>query len=51
MIPSEKALYKIIGAYAVTNIEGVEKLPPNIVKAANNFLEGLIDKGDEGEGK
>jgi hypothetical protein len=50
-IPSEKSMYKIIGAYAVTNIEGIEQLPPNIVKAANNFLEGLIDKGDEGEGK
>ena len=45
-IPSEKSVYKIIGAYAVTNIEGIEKLPPNLVKAANNFLKGLIENDD-----
>ena len=48
LIPGEKAIYKIIGAYTVTNIEGVDKLPSNFVKVANDFLEN-IDLKDERE--
>jgi hypothetical protein len=38
IIPSEKQMYTILGGYAVTNIEGVNQLPANIVNAANAYL-------------
>lgn len=37
-VPSERGLYTMIGVYAVTNVEGVEDIPPNLVKAANEYL-------------
>jgi len=45
-IPSKDAMKYIIGGYAVTNLEGIEKLPKNLVNAANAFLESQ-PKGDE----
>lgn len=41
LIPSESQLYKLAGAYIVTNTEGVGELPDNIVKAANDFLKSV----------
>jgi hypothetical protein len=38
IIPREKQMYTILGGYAVTNIEGVNQLPANIVNAANAYL-------------
>ena len=37
--PDERQIRWMIGGYVVTNIEGVGKLPDNIVGAANEFLE------------
>lgn len=41
LIPSKQDLYFIVGGSYVTNIEGIDKLPPNIIKATNVFLESL----------
>jgi hypothetical protein len=45
LIPSEKQLYFIAGGYAATNITGIDKLPENVVKAANDWLEGVNKEG------
>lgn len=37
--PSAETMRWMIGGYIVTNIEGIEKLPPNLVNMANRFLE------------
>ena len=42
-IPSEKQMMYIIGGYAATNVENIEKLPKNVVNAANKFLESYTD--------
>lgn len=47
LIPGEKQLYMIAGGYVATNTAGVEKLPDNLVKAANNWLEKLAETGEE----
>jgi hypothetical protein len=39
LIPSEKQMMYLIGGYAATNVENIEKLPKNVVDAANKFLE------------
>ncbi len=44
LIPTKENMMYIIGAYAVTNVDGVEKLPPNIVNAANKFMEDYIEE-------
>jgi hypothetical protein len=41
IIPSESQLKYIIGGSYVTNIENIEKLPPNMIDAANQFLEKM----------
>lgn len=38
-LPSTDSAWKMIGAYVVTNIDGVGDLPPNLIDAANVFLE------------
>ena len=43
LIPSNKQMMYMIGGYAATNVEGVEKLPKNIADAANKFLEQYTD--------
>ena len=43
-VPSEKAMKYIIGGYLVTNIEHIDELPPNLVKAANRFLEEYTEE-------
>ena len=39
LIPDEEQMWYIVGGYAVTNVEGIQELPENIVGAANAFLE------------
>jgi len=43
ILPAKKQMMLILGGAIVTNIEGIEKLPPNLVRAANAFLEGEGD--------
>lgn len=43
LIPSEKQMMYMIGGYAATNVENIEKLPKNVVNAANKFLESYTD--------
>lgn len=43
-IPSERGMMTIVGGYFATNIENIEKLPPNLVNAANKFLEEYSKK-------
>jgi hypothetical protein len=40
MAPNKEQIMYIIGGYVTTNTAGIEKLPPNLVNAANKFLEG-----------
>lgn len=46
ILPSQSDITKISGAYVVTNIEGIEKLPPNLVKVANDYLERMVMDND-----
>ncbi len=45
--PSDRQIYMVAGGYAATNTKDVEKLPENIVKAANNWLEKLANLNEE----
>lgn len=49
VIPSERGLMMMVGGYFVTNIDGIEKLPPNVVGAASEFLERYIDEEETPE--
>lgn len=44
MIPTRNELVFITGAYFATNIEGIDKLPPNIIKAVNSALEDISER-------
>lgn len=39
IIPTEKQMYTLAGGYYVANIEGIDKLPKNVVGAVNKFIE------------
>lgn len=39
IIPGERHMYLLVGGYAATNIDGIDRLPKNIVNAANAYLE------------
>lgn len=39
LVPTKSDIIKIVGGYYITNIENLDKLPPNAVKAANKFLD------------
>ena len=43
-LPDQSQIYTITGAYAVTNNAEMAKLPDNILKAANGYLEKLNAK-------
>lgn len=45
-MPSKETLAYIVGGYAVTNTEEIEKLPSNITKAANKFLEDFYEEDE-----
>lgn len=40
-LPSTSQIYTVIGAYGATNSAEIMKLPDNIAKAANSYLEKL----------
>jgi hypothetical protein len=44
LTPSTKQAYMIAGGYFVTNIEDIEKLPEDTVKAARKFLETYVEE-------
>lgn len=44
-VPSTKGAMMMVGGYFATNLEGIEELPPNIVKAANAFLKQYTQDG------
>lgn len=47
LIPNEKQLYTIAGGYYTSNIEGIDKLPKNVVGVINHFLEQYQSKKGE----
>jgi hypothetical protein len=51
LMPTRKDWYMIIGGYAVTHIEGIDKLPANVVGAANEFLKRYQEESAEEEPK
>lgn len=38
VVPTTKGAMVGVGVYAVTNVDGIEKLPPALVDAANDYL-------------
>lgn len=46
IVPSERQMWTIVGGYAVTSVEGIEDLPPNMTRAANAFLERYVRELD-----
>lgn len=40
-VPDSSQIYTVMGAYAVTNNQEMAKLPDNIAKAANAYLEKM----------
>ena len=44
LVPDKEQIIYIAGGYLATNIEDIEKLPPNIVKSANKFLEDFAQE-------
>lgn len=49
VIPNKSQMLILIGGYAVTNNEQIQKLPDNVLKAANAYLEGLVEAPKKGE--
>lgn len=47
LIPQKEQLLGIVGVVMVTNIQGIEKMPSNIVNAMNVGLERLADMSVE----
>lgn len=43
LIPSKKDAMLIVGGYYATNIEDIAKLPPNVIKATNKFIEEYLN--------
>lgn len=44
VIPDNRQMTYLIGGYAATNVENIEKLPKNVVNAANKFLEDYTEQ-------
>lgn len=44
LVPNNRDLYVMIGGYYVTNNDEIKKMPNNVLKAANNFLEEFAEK-------
>ncbi len=43
-LPSASQLKLITSSYFVTNIDGIDKVPANVVKYVNNFLEEEVEE-------
>jgi len=39
LIPTQDQMKYVVGGYVVTNVEGIQDLPKNVMGAANKFLE------------
>lgn len=48
-LPNDKQLYTLAGAYVVTNTKDINKLPNNVVKAANAWLENAAKSAEYAE--
>jgi hypothetical protein len=46
VLPSQKDMLLLVGGYAVTNNKELTKLPDNVLRAANTYLEAIQDKKD-----
>jgi hypothetical protein len=51
LMPTRNDWYVMIGGYYVTHIEGVDKLPVNVVGAANEFLKRYQEEEEQGAKK
>jgi len=49
LVPTEKQAYLILGGAYATNIADIEKLPPNMVKTINNYLETFQEAPSKGD--
>lgn len=47
LLPDKEQITYLVGGYFVTNIEDINKLPPNLIKSANQFLENYISDDKE----
>lgn len=45
--PTTNQAFMIMGGYYVTNIDDIEKLPPNVIKAANGFIENYLNEEED----
>lgn len=46
-LPDSKQMLYVVGGYAATNSEEIVKLPGNIRKAANAYLENIVKENNE----
>lgn len=46
-LPSDDQVYRLAGGYVATNIKDIAKLPDNLVKAANAWLEKASDAAQD----
>ena len=46
LVPTKDDAIKIVGGYYITNIENIDNLPPNAVKAANKFIEEYLEDNE-----
>ncbi len=49
--PSSEQLYTVAGGYVATNTKDVAKLPDNVIKAANAWLEKAADEAEPKKSK
>jgi len=45
-VPSHGGMYRIIGGYVATNIEGIQELPQNLINAANDWAKSVSDTSE-----
>ena len=45
--PSQKDMFLLVGGYAATNSKELAKLPDNVLKAANNYLDKIANQKEE----
>ncbi|WP_417825349.1 hypothetical protein [Thalassospira povalilytica] len=45
-IPSSSGMYRIVGGYVATNIEGIEELPKNLINAANDWAKSVSQESE-----
>lgn len=45
-IPSQSGMYRIIGGYVATNIDGIQELPQNLINAANDWAKSVSQESE-----